>query len=62
MAYNNYQSKGLGDTIARITNRLGIRQCGGCKKRQSWLNKNVSYNNSLSILANALNKSQKRSK
>ena len=56
------KSKGLGDTIAKMTNRLGIHQCGGCQKRQAWLNKKISYNNNLSILTNALKKSQKRSK
>lgn len=36
-------SKGLGDTIAKITDSLGIRKCGGCKKRQAKLNKLVPY-------------------
>ena len=49
--------KGLGDTIATMTNKLGIRSCGGCKKRQRWLNKNIPYNN-LSILTDALFKSK----
>ncbi len=30
---------GLGDVIAWITHKLGIRQCAGCKKRQAWLNR-----------------------
>ena len=50
--------KGLGDTINSMTNKLGIHSCGGCKKRQRWLNKKVPYNNNLSILTDALSKSK----
>lgn len=36
--------KGLGDTVHRLLVALGIRkQCGGCRKRQAWLNKVVPY-------------------
>lgn len=41
------ESKGLGDTVAKITSKVGIRPCGGCKKRQKWLNKQFPYQNSL---------------
>ena len=37
------RSKGLGDTIKKITNAVGVRQCGGCKKRQNKLNKLFPY-------------------
>ncbi len=37
------KSKGLGDTIAKITSRLGIKQCSACKKRQKALNKRFKY-------------------
>jgi len=37
------QSRGLGDTIARLTRRFGIKPCGGCKKRQASLNKLWPY-------------------
>jgi hypothetical protein len=37
------KSRGLGDTIAKVTAALGIRPCGGCKKRQATLNRMVSY-------------------
>jgi hypothetical protein len=30
---------GLGDVIKKVTDALGIKQCGGCKKRQEILNK-----------------------
>lgn len=40
-------SKGIGDTIAKITHAMGIKQCGGCKKRQEWLNKKFPYKNTL---------------
>jgi len=36
-------SRGLGDTIAKITNAVGIKPCGGCKKRQKKLNKMFPY-------------------
>lgn len=32
------KSKGLGDTIKKVTDTLGIPQCGGCKARQKKLN------------------------
>ena len=45
------KSKGLGDTIAKITTATGIKKvveaitddCG-CKARQDWLNGKVPYN------------------
>lgn len=36
-------SRGLGDTVAKLTRKLGIRPCGGCKKRQALLNKLIPY-------------------
>lgn len=41
--YQKNKSVGFGDTIAKITKRLGIKQCGGCKKRQKILNKALPY-------------------
>lgn len=37
------RSRGLGDTIAKVTTAVGIRPCLGCKKRQELLNKLVPY-------------------
>lgn len=37
------KSRGLGDTIAKVTTALGIPPCGGCKERQEKLNKLVPY-------------------
>ena len=37
------ESKGLGDTIKKVTGKMGIKQCGGCKKRQAALNKLFPY-------------------
>lgn len=37
------KSKGLGDTIAKITSVFGIKQCDACKKRQKALNKRFKY-------------------
>jgi hypothetical protein len=36
-------SRGLGDTIAKLTRKLGIKPCGGCKKRQKRLNELFPY-------------------
>tara|TARA_A200000159_G_scaffold4938_1_gene4615 strand:- start:1516 stop:1782 length:267 start_codon:yes stop_codon:yes gene_type:complete len=36
-------SRGLGDTIAKFTTKLGIKPCGGCKQRQEKLNKFLPY-------------------
>ena len=41
--YRNGASVGLGDTVAKMTKAVGIKPCGGCKKRQEWLNKKVPY-------------------
>lgn len=37
------KSRGLGDTIAKITKTVGIKECGGCSKRRKLLNKVVKY-------------------
>ena len=37
------KSKGLGDTIKKVTSAVGIKQCGACKKRQAKLNKMFPY-------------------
>ena len=37
------KSKGLGDTVAKITKAVGIKPCGKCKKRQALLNKAFPY-------------------
>ncbi len=36
-------SRGLGDTIAKMTRAVGLRPCGGCKKRQKKLNEWFPY-------------------
>jgi len=38
------KSRGVGDTIAKVTKAVGIRPCGGCKKRQQLLNEALPYN------------------
>lgn len=40
------KSKGLGDTIAKLIRAVGIKPCGGCKKRQKLLNKLLPYRKS----------------
>lgn len=37
------ESKGLGDTIKKVTETLHIPQCGACKRRQALLNKHFPY-------------------
>lgn len=37
------KSKGLGDTIKKVTDFLHIPQCGGCKDRQKKLNQLFPY-------------------
>ena len=37
------KSEGLGDTIKKVTDKLGIKQCGGCKRRQEKLNRLFPY-------------------
>ena len=37
------RSRGLGDTVAKITSALGVKPCGGCKERQKKLNKMFPY-------------------
>ena len=37
------RSRGLGDTVAKVTSSLGIKPCGRCKERQKRLNKLVPY-------------------
>jgi len=32
-----------GDFVARITRALGAKQCGGCKRRQEWLNRHLRF-------------------
>ena len=37
------ESKGLGDSIAKITESVGVKPCGGCKKRKEALNRIFPY-------------------
>ena len=37
--YYKGPSRGLGDSVKKVTSALGIPQCDGCKKRQRGLNK-----------------------
>jgi hypothetical protein len=32
------KSRGVGDTIAKLTKKVGIKPCGGCKKRRAKFN------------------------
>lgn len=37
------RSRGLGDTIAKVTKAVGIKPCGGCARRRALLNRLVPY-------------------
>jgi len=37
------KSRGLGDTIAKVTKAVGIKPCGGCGRRRKKLNKMFPY-------------------
>lgn len=37
-------SRGLGDTVAKVTNAMGLEKCGGCAERQQKLNQLVQFN------------------
>jgi hypothetical protein len=39
------KSKGLGDTVKKMTSALGIKQCSPCKRRQEKLNRLFPYKN-----------------
>jgi hypothetical protein len=41
-----WESRGLGDTIAKIAAAVGIKPCGRCKKDRVRLNKAVPYSDS----------------
>lgn len=36
-------SRGVGDTLAKLTHAFGLSPCGGCQERQSKLNKIFPY-------------------
>lgn len=33
----------LGDIIASLTSKVGVKPCGGCKDRQEWLNQRYGF-------------------
>lgn len=37
------KSRGIGDTVAKLTSMLGIKPCGGCKERQAALNALIPF-------------------
>lgn len=41
--YGPNDIRGLGDVVKRVTDFLGIPQCGGCRQRQETLNKLVPF-------------------
>ena len=36
-------SRGLGDTVAKVTKAIGVKPCGRCQKRQQKLNEMFPY-------------------
>lgn len=43
MKINTMKHSGFGDTIKSVTDLLNIKQCGGCAKRQRYLNRLIPY-------------------
>ena len=41
--YGLAPSRGFGDTIAKLTKTIGVKSCGGSKKRRRRLNKRLQY-------------------
>ena len=41
--YEVGESRGLGDTVAKLARAVGVRPCGGCKQRQKKLNQIFPY-------------------
>ena len=39
------KSRGVGDTVAKFTKAIGIKPCGGCKKRREKFNNAMPYKN-----------------
>jgi len=37
------EDKGLGDTVSRVTKKLGIKECGPCSNRKKYLNERFKY-------------------
>ena len=50
------KSRGLGDSIKKITNTLGMKTCSKCKKRQKTLNRIVPYKFNMKSLINRMKK------
>lgn len=38
-----WKSRGLGDTVAKLTGAVGVKPCGGCRQSIAKLNKAVPY-------------------
>lgn len=55
-------SRGLGDTVSYAIKKVtsgSVKECGGCKKRKEWLNRNVPYGNDFYSSMNMLWKKRK---
>jgi hypothetical protein len=40
------KSKGLGDTVKKLTDKIGIKPCTKCEKRRRYLNRILAYQQS----------------
>ena len=36
-------TRGLGDVITHVTQRIGLRYCEACQRRREWLNRVISF-------------------
>jgi hypothetical protein len=39
------EDAGLGDTVSRVTKKLGIKECNSCNTRKKELNRRFNYGN-----------------
>jgi hypothetical protein len=39
--------RGLGDSVKKLLDKMGVKQCGGCRKRQEKLNQMFPYDKAL---------------
>ena len=43
MGPDGQKSRGLGDTVAKVTQFFGVQTCGGCNQRKDTLNQMFPY-------------------
>lgn len=44
------ESKGFGDTVAKITKSFGIKPCAGCERRRNKFNEAIAYKKKMKLI------------